>query len=73
MIRIDSNIAQRAKEMGLNISKVSENSLIKAIEAMEQVYGTKEPKIRPLSSLEKKDGGPSRIRTNDYRDVNAVS
>jgi hypothetical protein len=52
---------------------VCENSLIQAIEAMESVYGKQEPRIRPVSNLEKADGGPSRIRTGDYRDVNAVS
>jgi len=53
MIRIDAAVAKRAKEMGLNISKVCEISLIQAIEAMEGVYGKREPKIHPISYLKK--------------------
>ena len=70
---IDKDVIVKAKKLGLNLSVVCENSLIQAIEAMEGVYGKHKPKIRPVSVLEKEDGGPSRIRTGDYRDVNAVS
>ena len=70
---IDKDVIVKAKKLGLNLSVVCENSLIQAIEAMESVYGKQEPRIRPVSNLKKADGGPSRIRTGDYRDVNAVS
>ena len=39
MIRVDAEIAERAKNIGLNISKVCENALFRAVEAMEQAYG----------------------------------
>ena len=51
MIRIDVEIAKKAKELGLNISKVSENSLIQAIDAMEGVYRKREPEIHPVSYI----------------------
>ena len=35
-IRIDGEIIDKAKEMGLNISKTCENALREAIEALEQ-------------------------------------
>ena len=53
MIRIDASVAKRAKDIGLNISKVCENSLIQAIEAMEGVYGKRKPKLHPVSFLKK--------------------
>ena len=38
MIRIDANPVEKAKEMGLNISKICENALIQAVKALEQVF-----------------------------------
>jgi post-segregation antitoxin (ccd killing protein) len=38
MIRVDAEIVERAKNIGLNISKVSENALFRAVEAMERAY-----------------------------------
>ena len=70
---IDKDVIVKAKKLGLNLSVVCENSLIQAIEAMESVYGKNKPKVRPVSNLKNTNGGPSRIRTGDYRDVNAVS
>ena len=50
MIRIDADVAKKAKDLGLNISKVCENSLKQAVEVMEGMYGKREPKIHPISS-----------------------
>lgn len=72
-IYLDEEISEKAKDLGLNISKVCENSLIQAIKAMEGVYGKKEPKIHPISHLKMEDGGPGRDRTCDHRHVKAVS
>ena len=69
MIRIDADIAENAKEIGLNISKVCENALIRSIKALAREYGSNES----IAISKRADGGPSRIRTGDYRDVNAVS
>jgi post-segregation antitoxin (ccd killing protein) len=38
MIRIDQDVVLKAKEMGLNLSKVAENAFISSMEAMEQAY-----------------------------------
>jgi len=38
MIRIDADLVEKAKEMGLNISKICENALIKAVKALEQIF-----------------------------------
>ena len=42
MIRIDAEVAEKAKEMGLNISKICENTLIQAVKALEQVFDEKQ-------------------------------
>jgi len=34
MIRIDTELAEKAKKLGLNISKVCENALIQAVKAI---------------------------------------
>ena len=73
MIRVDAEIAERAKNIGLNISKVCENALFRAVEAMEAAYGKNTGESAMAVPLKNMDGGPSRIRTGDYRDVNAVS
>ena len=39
MIRVNAEVAERAKDIGLNISKVCENALFRAVEAMEAAYG----------------------------------
>lgn len=70
---INKDVVVKAKKLGLNLSVVSENSLIQAIEAMEVVYGKQQPKILPVSNLEKEDGGPDRVRTGDPCHVKAVS
>ena len=36
-IRIEGGIVEKAKEIGLNISKIAENALIEAIEALENL------------------------------------
>ena len=40
-VYIDPDVLARAQELGLNISKTCENSLITAIEALEYVYNVK--------------------------------
>ena len=42
MIRIDEEVAEKAKNLGLSISKCCENSLIQAIEALASVSYVKE-------------------------------
>jgi hypothetical protein len=71
-LTMDAEIVKKAKALGLNISKISENAIISYIERLEGISVVKNPE-NDLNSIEKKDGGPGRIRTNDYRDVNAVS
>ena len=73
MIRVDAEIAERAKNIGLNISRVCENALFRAVVAMEQAYGENNVETTSVASTKSENGGPSRIRTGDYRDVNAVS
>ena len=51
---LDKEVVEKAKEIGLNLSKVCENALIASIEAMEGVYGRKEPKIHPIVDQENK-------------------
>ena len=46
-IRIDENLVRKAKELGLNISKVSENALKEMIKRIESHSATKEPKDCP--------------------------
>ena len=50
-LTIDDEILKKAKDLGLNLSKVCENALIRAIEAMEEAYGKREPKNHPVSYL----------------------
>jgi post-segregation antitoxin (ccd killing protein) len=44
MIRIDKEVIHKAKELGLNISKVSENALKRAVAALEQTKPQNETK-----------------------------
>ncbi|MES0326403.1 MAG: type II toxin-antitoxin system CcdA family antitoxin [Candidatus Bathyarchaeia archaeon] len=46
---IDKDVVVKAKKLGLNLSVVCENSLIQAIEAMEGVYGKREPTEQSIS------------------------
>lgn len=69
MIRIDEDIAEKAKLIGLNISKICENALIRSIKALESEFGINES----ISYLMKEDGGPGRDRTCDHRHVKAMS
>ena len=50
-ITLDDEVLNSAKELGLNISKVSENALILAIEAMEKVYGKNQSGNSSLSNF----------------------
>ena len=47
MIRIDANLVQKAKELGLNISKVSENALKEMIRRIESPSAPKEARDCP--------------------------
>jgi hypothetical protein len=58
-IRIDENLVQKAKEVGLNISKVSENALEETIRRIERPISPKELEDCPESGV----GGAARIRT----------
>ena len=49
-IRIDENLAQKAKELGLNISKISENALKEMIRRIESPRASKNPIDWPNSS-----------------------
>lgn len=60
-----------ARKMRLQF--IEHAGLFRAVEAMEQAYGENNIKTTLVASGKRKDGGPSRIRTGDYRDVNAVS
>ena len=70
---VDQEIVITAKEIGLNLSKVCENALIKAIRALERMDDPKESISNPVSYLRMEDGGPGRDRTCDHRHVKAVS
>jgi post-segregation antitoxin (ccd killing protein) len=59
MIRIDQNLVQKAKALGLNISKVSENALKEMIARIERPISPKELEDWPESGA----GGAARIRT----------
>ena len=59
MIRIDENLVQKAKEIGLNISKVSENALKEMIRRIEGPISAKDGEECP----ETESGGAARIRT----------
>jgi len=44
-LTIDEIVVKRAKALGLNLSKVSENALIRAIKALETAYGENKSNI----------------------------
>ena len=50
MIRIDAELVEKAKELGLNISKVCENALNQAINALEQIF--EENKVGNLGTMD---------------------
>jgi hypothetical protein len=56
MIRIDANLVQKAKELGLNISKISENALNDMIARIERPVSPKNREDCPESAL----GGAAR-------------
>ena len=51
-VKMDKKLVKRAHELGLNVSKICENALTKAIQALECTFG--EP-----SSQQKKPSNPS--------------
>ncbi len=68
-LSMDEDVVRRAKEIGLNLSRVCERALIRAIRALEQAEG----RITIDSKVSDVDGGPGRIRTCDPRHVKAMS
>ena len=72
-LTIDAEVVEKAKVIGLNISKIAENALIKAITALERMDDSNESPSHPISNLAEKNGGPGRDRTCDHRHVKAVS
>ena len=53
-ITLDVEVVQKAKELGLNISKVSENALIQSIKALEVVFSKNEHEISTVPDKIKK-------------------
>lgn len=43
-LTIDEKVVEKAKSLGLNLSKVSENALIRGIKALEEAYEVKSSK-----------------------------
>ena len=50
MIRIDADLVQKSKELGLNISKISENALKEMVKRIESPNALKEDTDCPDSS-----------------------
>ena len=72
-ITLPPELVLKAKDHGLNISKVAENALIKAITALERMDEPNESQNHPVSYLRMDESGPGRIRTGDFRLVKAAS
>ena len=53
---LNETTVKKAKELGLNLSQVCENSLIVAINAMEQVYGLNTDSPSSVSSKNERGG-----------------
>ncbi len=62
-IRIDEVLLIKAHDLGLNVSKISENALKEAISRMEGSYGQEKPKIIPDNPQNSVGGSPREIRT----------
>ena len=75
-LSVNEEVIEKAKEIGLNISKVCENALIRSINALESSFS--EIELNPQTQTNtpphlEKDGGQSRDRTCDHRHVKAMS
>ncbi len=68
-IKIDAETVKQAKEIGLNISKTSENALKSAIGKLSAPDGA----VCANGDLVIRGGGPGRSRTCDPRHVKAMS
>ena len=55
-LTIDEQVVIKAKDLGLNISKVSENALKRAIKALEQLNPELESKTKFLGEASSKEG-----------------
>ena len=56
-IRIDSEVIEKAKKIGLNISKISENALIEIIQRIERPISHKQHNNSPESPKHKDNLG----------------
>jgi len=54
-IRIDEDVLERAKELGLNISKIAENALREAIKRLKGEYLNNDPEA---NSVDETNAGP---------------
>ena len=63
MIRIDENLVKKAKELGLNISKISENALREIIRKIEGPESSEKPKNCSNNPQNFVSGSPGEIRT----------
>ena len=61
MIRINADLAEKAKELGLNISKVCENALIQAVKALEEAFTEKGGSCLLYTSPSPRDLSTSRM------------
>ena len=59
MIRIDAELVKKAKDLGLNISKITENALKRMIEKLE----APDYPEKPENSSKNYSGSPGEIRT----------
>ena len=71
MIRIDANLVHKAKDYGLNISKVSENALNEMIARIERPISPKELEDCP-ANRQNNYGASGGIRTRDLRLTKAM-
>ena len=74
-LTMEAEVIQKAKALGLNISKISENAIIAYIERLEGISDIKKAEYNPNPIVwnHKEDGGRSRDRTCDPRHVKAMS
>jgi post-segregation antitoxin (ccd killing protein) len=55
---LDDDLVQKARDLGLNLSKITENCLRRVIEALEAIQSQNSHSVR---------SGPGGIRTHDLR------
>ncbi len=74
-LTMDAEIIRKAKALGLNISKISENAIISYIERLEGISDITKAEYNPNPIVWSQNiiGGRSRDRTCDPRHVKAMS